>query len=100
MDIELGYAITCHKCQGSGFPYVITVCDNGAYTLLSKEWLYTAITRARKYNVLIAQPGAVIRACGKTSVKEKRTWLKEFIINIFNNNGKTVEEIYNEDNDI
>lgn len=100
LDLELGYAITTHRLQGSGFPYVITVCDNGAYTLLSKEWLYTAITRARKYNVLIAQPGAVIRACGKTSVKEKRTWLKEFIINIFNNNGKTVEEIYNEDNDI
>ena len=92
--------ILAGNCQGSGFPYVITVCDNGAYTLLSKEWLYTAITRARKYNVLVAQPGAVIRACGKTSVKEKRTWLKEFIINIFNNNGRTVEEIYNEDNDI
>lgn len=100
IDLELGYAITCHKCQGSGFPYVITVCDNGAYTLLSKEWLYTAITRARKYNILVAQPGAVIRACGKTSVKEKRTWLREFIVNIFNNKGKTIEEIYNPENEI
>lgn len=99
-DLELGYAITCHKIQGSGYPYVITVCDNGAYTLLSKEWLYTAITRARKYNVLVAQPGAVVRACGKTSVREKRTWLKEFVVNIFNNQGKTVEEVYDPDNDI
>lgn len=92
--------IMAGNCQGSGFPYVITVCDNSAYTLLSKEWLYTAITRARKYNVLIAQPGAVIRACGRTGVKEKRTWLREFIINLFNNNGKTVDEVYNEENDI
>ena len=84
-DIELGYAITVHKAQGSGFPYVITVCDNGSYTLLSKEWLYTAITRAKKYNVLIAQSYAVKSATGKTGVKDKRTWLGQLILDIFQN---------------
>lgn len=79
LEIELGYAITCHSAQGSGFPYVITVCDNGSYILLSKEWLYTAITRSKKFNVLIGQPSAIIKACDTAGMELKRTWLKELL---------------------
>lgn len=79
-DLELGYAITCHSAQGSGFPYVITVCDNGSYILLSKEWLYTAITRSKKFNVLIGQPSAIIHACETNGMKYKRTWLRELLL--------------------
>ena len=86
-ELELGYAITCHKSQGSGFPYVITVCDTGSYILLSKEWLYTAITRAKKYNTLIGQPSAIRRACSVTGVKFKSTWLKDLILDSFENAG-------------
>jgi len=87
-DLELGYAITCHSAQGSGFPYVITVCDNGSYALLSKEWLYTAITRCKKFNTLIGQPTAIRRACSITGIKYKCTWLKELIVNLFENQGE------------
>ena len=91
-DLELGYAITCHSAQGSGFPYVIAVCDNGSYALLSKEWLYTAMTRCKKFCTLIGQPTAIRRACSLTGIKYKQTWLKQMIINLWNNNGETVEE--------
>ena len=45
--LYLAYAITCHKAQGSEYRNVIVVCHSGSNSLLSREWLYTAVTRAR-----------------------------------------------------
>ena len=48
---DFGYAVTCHKSQGSEFPHVIikvTVNDLAQMGKESKNWLYTAITRAKK----------------------------------------------------
>lgn len=48
---DFGYAVTCHKSQGSEFPHVIikvTVKDLAQMGKESKNWLYTAITRAKK----------------------------------------------------
>lgn len=45
--LYLAYAITCHKAQGSEYHNVIVVCHSGSNSLLSREWLYTAVTRAR-----------------------------------------------------
>ncbi|MCL1078610.1 AAA family ATPase [Parashewanella spongiae] len=42
--IELGYAITLHKAQGSQFPRIIIALDKGK--IVDRAWLYTAITRA------------------------------------------------------
>lgn len=42
--MELGYAITLHKAQGSQFPRVIIALQNGK--IVDRAWLYTAITRA------------------------------------------------------
>ena len=42
--IELGYAITLHKAQGSQFPRIIVVLEDNRIT--DRSWLYTAITRA------------------------------------------------------
>ncbi|MDK9685479.1 AAA family ATPase [Pseudoalteromonas shioyasakiensis] len=42
--MELGYAITLHKAQGSQFPRVIIALQNGR--IVDRAWLYTAITRA------------------------------------------------------
>ena len=42
-----GYACTCHKAQGGEFRNVVPVCHSAAGNLLTREWLYTAITRAR-----------------------------------------------------
>lgn len=78
--LELGYAITCHKFQGSASPYVIVGLDMSAYTLLSKEWLYTALTRARKYCVLVGQINAIRKSVKISRVTVKRTWLQELLI--------------------
>ena len=41
------YAITCHKSQGAEYPTVVILCHHFSSILLSREWLYTAITRAK-----------------------------------------------------
>ena len=42
--MELGYAITLHKAQGSQFPRIIIALKKGR--IVDRAWLYTAITRA------------------------------------------------------
>ena len=42
--MELGYAITLHKAQGSQFPRIIIALQKGR--IVDRAWLYTAITRA------------------------------------------------------
>ncbi len=44
---EFAYAVTCHKAQGSEYDFVIVV-DESRYFENGREWLYTAVTRARK----------------------------------------------------
>lgn len=52
-ELSLAYAITIHKSQGSEFPVVIIPMVQGPYMLLSRNILYTAITRAKKLVVLV-----------------------------------------------
>lgn len=82
-DINLAYACTCHKLQGSQAPYVIVGLDNGSYPLLMREWLYTAITRARKYCALIGQPKAINTATRISNIKVKKTWLKDDLYELY-----------------
>lgn len=44
--LKLGYAVTGHKAQGAGFDRVIAIIESSP--LCTKNWLYTAITRAKK----------------------------------------------------
>lgn len=78
-NLKLAYACTCHKLQGSSAPYVIVVLDYSAYTMLSKEWLYTAITRAKKRCFLFAENNALRRAIRTSGISERNTFLKEFL---------------------
>lgn len=78
--IELGYVITAHKSQGSGSPYVIVALTMQAYSLLSKEWIYTALTRAKKYCTLCTQISAARQAVTISRVQIKHTWLQELLI--------------------
>lgn len=78
-NLKLAYACTCHKLQGSSAPYVIVVLDYSAYTMLSKEWLYTAITRAKKRCFLFAENNALRRAIRTSGISERNTFLEQFL---------------------
>ncbi len=47
-EIELAYAVTIHKSQGSEYPAVLLPIMNGPKPLLNRNLLYTAVTRAKK----------------------------------------------------
>lgn len=49
---EFAYAVTCHKAQGSEYDFVVVIDESG-YFEDGKEWLYTAVTRARKRLVIV-----------------------------------------------
>lgn len=81
-NISLAYAITVHKIQGSQAPYVIVGIDYNAYALLSRELVYTALTRAQKYCVLVTQPKALNMAIKTSSIRQKQTWLKDDLLDL------------------
>lgn len=74
-DLELGYAITCHKAQGSQYKKVIVGLDFGSFIQLSREWVYTAMTRAIDKCYMVAQNNALRYAVSKNSISVKRTHL-------------------------
>ena len=80
--IELAYCVTTHKFQGSQSDTVIFAFDFGAYTLLSKELVYTGITRAKKKCYLIAQTGALRYATANSSIRLKQTHLQQCLHDI------------------
>lgn len=78
-DLELGYAITCHKAQGSQCKKVIVGLDFGSFIQLSREWVYTAMTRAIDKCYMVAQNNALRYAISKNSISVKRTHLVKLL---------------------
>lgn len=58
-NIELGYAVTTHKSQGSEFDTIVYCICGGQVFLLNKKNLYTAITRAKKQVIIITDRKAM-----------------------------------------
>ncbi len=69
-SIETAFALTIHKSQGSEFTHTAVVLDQYAKNLLSKELIYTAITRAKKVVSLLVDHDAFTQAlCVRTTRK-------------------------------
>lgn len=73
-DLDMAYALTTHKMQGSSRKTVICVIDNTHYKLLDNCMLYTMLTRAKKRCLLCAEPQAFYK-CLNTSNNARNTWL-------------------------
>ena len=59
-ELELAYAMTVHKAQGSEFEAVVVAVSSGiSRRLLTRSILYTAITRAKKLLVLVGNPDTI-----------------------------------------
>ena len=78
-SLELAYAISIHKSQGSGFNSAIVGLDGSSYILNNAELLYTALTRAKKYCVLVGKNSAIRSAISKKEIKTKQTFLKDML---------------------
>lgn len=85
-SITLGYAITCHKMQGASAKVIIGVIDfSTPPKMLTKELLYTMITRAEKMGIIVGQNKAIAKAITNSGVSNKKTFLKELLESKENN---------------
>ena len=82
-DIEPAYAITVHKSQGSEYPIVILpVSDRTPPMLLSRNLLYTAITRAQTMVILVGSEAAIGRMVKNNRQTRRYTGLAHWLTEI------------------
>lgn len=79
--IELAYAMTIHKSQGSEYNTVIIPIMASHYIMLRRNLIYTAITRAKKKVILVGEKKAIYTAIHKNDIDGRNTRLAERIIN-------------------
>ena len=85
-DLEIAYAMTVHKSQGSEIPCAIIVIDpdNGKLpAIVSRQLIYTAVTRAKKAVVLIGKRSMFQNAIDHVQINSRRTMLKEHMKKYF-----------------
>lgn len=73
-DISPAWCITVHKSQGSEFPVVVLPIGMNQRMLLDRNWLYTAVTRAKAMCVIVGE-GRALRHAIKTMRSDKRRTL-------------------------
>lgn len=78
-ELNLAYAITVHKAQGSEARAVILIAHEVHSFNTSRPLLYTAFTRAKEYALIVGQEGALRRGLANTKVSQRRTRLQEFL---------------------
>lgn len=81
-NIQLAYATSIHKSQGSEYPIVILCLSTSHFMLLSQKLVYTAITRAKKQVILVAQPKSIALTISKSKKDERQTQLGEWLCQV------------------
>jgi len=76
-ELQLAYACTIHKGQGSEYPAVVIPVHSQHYVMLQRNLLYTAITRGRKLVALVGSRKALWRAVTNFETKTRFTRLQE-----------------------
>ena len=78
-ELVLAYSITIHKSQGSEYDAVIIPLFTQHFTMLQKNLIYTAITRAKKVCFFVGQTRAIAMGIKNTKQKERITFLHHFL---------------------
>lgn len=74
-ELELAYAITIHKSQGSEYPAVVMPLLSGPMMLLNRNLLYTAVTRAKKCVTIVGNEATFYEMVGNTSQQKRYSGL-------------------------
>ena len=75
LDLTLAYAVSIHKSQGSEFPVVILPLLSGPPMLMTRNLLYTAITRARQMVMVVGSERTVARMVENDTVVQRYSGL-------------------------
>jgi len=81
--LELAFATTIHKSQGSEFNTVIIPILKEQYIMLRRNLIYTAVTRAKKKIILVGERNALFMAIGKNDIGKRNTRLGEQIVECY-----------------
>ena len=76
-ELELAYACTIHKSQGSEYPVVVMPVHSSHFIMLKRNLLYTGITRAKKQCILVGMEDAIQDAVRREDTVRRLTRLKE-----------------------
>ena len=86
-ELELAYAVTVHKSQGSEFPVVVVALSGVAGRLRYKNLLYTAVTRAKELLILVGDENVVSDMVKNDRQSLRYTALKTFIERLLSHRG-------------
>ncbi len=78
-NIELAYAMTIHKSQGSEYDVVIIPILTCFYTMLKRNIIYTALTRGKTNVIFVGQKKALAMAIKKNDIDKRNTNLSLFV---------------------
>ena len=81
-EINLAYATSVHKSQGSEYPIVVIPLHTSHYLLLHRSILYTAVTRGKTLVVLVGSRKALAMAIRNVRLERRNTGLKQKLIEI------------------
>jgi len=76
-ELELAYALTVHKAQGSEYPAVVLVHHTSQYVMLQRNLLYTGLTRAQRKCVIVGNRPAIWTAVRNNRPARRCTRLRE-----------------------
>lgn len=76
-ELTLAYATSIHKSQGSEYPVVVVPILTQHFVMLSRNLLYTAVTRGKRLVVLVADPRALAIALGELRREVRLSYLAE-----------------------
>jgi len=80
VELDLAYAITIHKSQGSEFAAVIIPVLSQHFKMLFRNLIYTGLTRARKLAVFVGTRKALAMAVRNQDTSQRQTALRELIV--------------------
>lgn len=80
IGLDLAYALTVHKSQGSEFPWVVVVCHSSHSFMLTRQLFYTGITRAKQGVVLVGdRQGLRTALSGKEPPKRNTSLIEQML---------------------
>ena len=82
-QLELAYATTIHKSQGSEYHTVIIPILKNQYIMLRRNLIYTAVSRAKRQVVLVGQKQALYIAIDKNDIDQRNTLLADRIVSYY-----------------
>lgn len=83
-ELQLAYAMSVHKSQGSEYPVVLLPLIAGHRIMLQRNLLYTAVTRAKKKVILLGSKAALFTAVTNDRTKKRYTLLAERLASSLN----------------